>query len=179
MFVKVCGLTEFEQIDWAVELGYDAIGVVCYRPSRRYCGEERARKLADHARGRIKRVCVSLAWGDVAPVRDSFDYFQVYEAGTRPGAILAVTDRPPAEAKYEYLIYDASQGQGKTGEFPDWLGEYRDKLIIAGGLTSKNAADTIRKIKPFGVDVSTGVELRGKKDRQLMKDFIREAQNAG
>ena len=52
MFVKVCGLSTTEQIDRAIEFGYDAIGVVTWPKSRRYCAPEQAIKLAEHARGK-------------------------------------------------------------------------------------------------------------------------------
>ena len=62
MFVKVCGITAVEQIDWAVRLGYPAIGVVMHWRSPRFCDTDRARELASHARGRIASVAVGVSY---------------------------------------------------------------------------------------------------------------------
>lgn len=58
MFVKVCGLRTKEQIDKAIEYGFDAIGVVTYSKSKRYCEYETAIELAKHAKGKIKTFVV-------------------------------------------------------------------------------------------------------------------------
>ena len=59
MYVKICGLKETTQIDHALELGYDAIGVVAYPKSIRFCPPEKARELALYARGKIDTFVVS------------------------------------------------------------------------------------------------------------------------
>ena len=56
--------------------------------------------------------------------------------------------------------------------FPEWLKDVEGRLIVAGGLDKENVCNVIRKIKPFGVDVSSGVEKNGAKNFELMQDFI-------
>jgi len=183
MFIKVCGITDIVCIDWAIELGYDAVGVVLYKNSKRYCPPPYAAGLAKYARNRIKTVAVSVAFKDVADVREEFDYVQVYEPARTEHLIYAAKKRPLEDLQisgrdFEFFLYDASQGQGRLSDFPGWLRDYRDKLIIAGGLKPGNVKKIIEKVKPFGVDVSTGVEKKDRKDYELMRAFIAEVRNA-
>ncbi len=172
MFVKVCGLKTKEQIDKAIAYGYDAVGVVTYNKSKRYCKNEIAVELANHAKGRIVTFVVGLAYKDVEGVADAFDYTQIYEAKQIPNLAIASKEFPPATLEYEYYFYDASIGSGVFKEFPDWVKEKSDQIIIAGGLNAENVGSVIEEIKPFGVDVSSGVETDGVKDFKLMKAFI-------
>lgn len=172
MFVKVCGLIDPTQIDRAIEYGYDAIGVVTYQKSKRYCPPEKAKKLAEYAKGKIKSFIVGLNYSDVKDVSDVFDYTQIYEAIQVPNLALASKERPPLDINYEYFIYDASIGSGIFEQFPKWVKDMTGKVIIAGGLNKENVCSVIRDINPFGVDVSSGVEKNGVKDFELMKEFI-------
>jgi phosphoribosylanthranilate isomerase len=172
MFVKICGLKNRRQIDKAVEYGYDAIGVVTYPKSRRYCPDRLALELADHAKGKIKRFVVGLNYNHVKRVAAAFDYAQIYEAVPIPHLALASRDLPPPNIDYEYFIYDASIGSGIFHPFPQWVRDISGKVIVAGGLNMENVCSVVRDIKPFGVDVSSGVEDHGVKDFALMKVFI-------
>ena len=86
--------------------------------------------------------------------------------------MLAMKDIPPPEIRYEFFIYDASIGSGIFKPFPEWVKAMSSKIILAGGLTPKNVCSVIRAIRPYGVDVSSGVEKDGAKDFGLMKAFI-------
>jgi phosphoribosylanthranilate isomerase len=172
MFVKICGLKTRQQIDKAVEYGYDAIGVVTYPKSRRYCPDRLALELADHAKGKIKCFVVGLNYSHVEPVAAAFDYTQIYEAIQIPRLALASREMPPSDIDYEYFIYDASIGSGVFHPFPKWVRDMSDKVIVAGGLNLENVCAVVRDINPFGVDVSSGVENSGTKDFGLMKEFI-------
>lgn len=177
MFVKVCGLTDIVQIDRAIEYGYDAIGVVTYHKSKRFCPPEKAKRLAEYARDQIKSFVVGLAYSDVQDVADLFDYTQIYEKRQVPNLVLASKKKPPLDLNYEYFIYDASIGSGVFQQFPTWVKNMAGKVIIAGGLNKENVCSVIRDIKPFGVDVSSGVEKNGVKDFKLMKGFIDAVRN--
>ena len=172
MFVKVCGLKNTAQIEKAVEYGYDAIGVVTYSKSKRYCSPEKAKELAEYARGKIKSFVVGLTYSDVQDVAYLFDYTQIYEIKQIPNLVLASKEIPPLDINYEYFIYDASIGSGVFHQFPKWVKDMAGKVIIAGGLNKENVCSVIKDIKPFGVDVSSGVEKDGVKDFMLMKEFI-------
>ncbi|WP_234536462.1 hypothetical protein [Streptomyces shenzhenensis] len=93
-FVKVCGLTQEQQIDWAVELGYDAAGIVVTPKSKRYCPPGRAVALAGHARGRIPVFAVALAYAETAAVAEHFDVIQIYETADVPNLALASATPP-------------------------------------------------------------------------------------
>ena len=172
MFVKVCGLKDIAQIDKAVEYGYDAIGVVTYHKSKRYCLAEKAFELAEYARGKILSFVVGLEYSDVEAVAEAFDYVQIFENREIRNLVFASTEKPPENMNYSYFMYDASVGSGRFSAFPHWLKSIKDRVIVAGGLNKDNVCDVIREINPFGVDVSSGVERDGMKDFELMKAFI-------
>lgn len=172
MFVKVCGLKTKKQIDTAVAYGYDAIGIVTYPKSKRYCSNQDAIELAEHAKGRIKRFVVGLTYDDVKEVAHAFDYTQLHKVKQVPNLVLALKEIPPATVNYAYFIYDASIGSGVFHPFPDWVKAMSNKVIVAGGLNPENVCSVIKDIKPYGVDVSSGVEKDGEKDFKLMKAFI-------
>jgi phosphoribosylanthranilate isomerase len=177
MFVKVCGLQEKDQIDKAIEYGYDAIGVVTYRKSKRYCPVEKALGLAEYAKGRIKTFAVGMVYSDVEAVTHAFDYVQIYENREIQNLVFASKEKPSQDVNYSYFMYDASVGSGQFRIFPDWLKGFQGRLIVAGGLNKGNVCDVIREINPFGVDVSSGVEKNGRKDFGLMKAFINAARS--
>jgi phosphoribosylanthranilate isomerase len=86
----------------------------------------------------------------------------------------------------DYILFDTKSGNdiGGTGKIYNWaiaaeLKEYAEKpVIVAGGLNPFNVGDAIKKIKPFAVDVSSGVELAlGQKDPRLVEPFIRRAKS--
>jgi phosphoribosylanthranilate isomerase len=178
MFVKVCGITSREQIDWAVELGYSAVGVVLHPGSVRYCDTKTALGLARHARDRIASVAIGIGFGEVESVSKEFDFVQIYEYRKVEGLILAGKELPH-ESEYAYFLYDAGKGSGEFRPLPDWLQSVKNRLIISGGLNCNNVGRVIREHGPSGVDVSSGVEIeRGAKDFILMEKFIAEVKNA-
>lgn len=172
MFIKICGLKTKEHIDKAIEYGYDAIGVVTYNKSKRYCPPDKAIELAEYSRGRIKCFVVGINYSDVEAVAHAFDHTQIYETRQVPNLVLASKDMPPTDLDYEYFVYDASIGSGVFKEFPEWIKNNSARILVAGGLNKDNVCDVIREIRPFGVDVSSGVEKDGVKDITMMKEFI-------
>ncbi len=179
MFTKVCGLTTTEHIDWAVELGYSAIGIVVYPKSPRFCDKQKAVTLAEYAKNKITSVVVSIDYSDVTAVSSYFDFVQIHEVKNIPNLIYAGTT-PPANGNYQYFIYDASMGSGHFKKLPDWLAKNNQgNIIISGGLDQSNVKEVIATFSPFGIDVSSGVEsTRGLKDYNKMKAFINEVHNA-
>lgn len=172
MFVKVCGLKTKEHIDAAIEYGYDAVGIVSCEKSKRHCHAEEARRLAEYARGRIKTFVVGLTYSDVKAVASEFDYTQIYEARQVPNLVLASNEPPPTDLQYEYFIFDASVGSGIFQGFPEWVKNVSDRLLLAGGLNRENVCGVIQRTRPFGIDVSSGVEKDGVKDLTMMKEFM-------
>jgi phosphoribosylanthranilate isomerase len=177
MYVKVCGLVNTDQIDKAVEFGYDAVGVVTYPKSKRYCPPERAKKIASYAKGRIDTFVVGKSYVHVRKAAEAFDYVQIYEPKALPNLVFASKEKPPENLDYLFFMYDGSVGSGIFKTFPKWLKNIEAKLIVAGGLNQDNVRRVIKEIEPFGVDISSGVEKNGVKDFQLMRDFIETVRN--
>ena len=179
MFVKICGIKDFKIAQAAISLGYDAIGVILHKKSKRYVPPEDAIKIANFCKGKIKTVCVGLTLKEVVKCVNYFDFVQLYEHANLKNLIFA-TSTPPDNNNFQFLMYDKSKGSGKFFKhLPDWLNRFRDKLIISGGLNEENVYDVIVRYKPFGVDVSSAVESsEGKKDFLKMKKFIEQCKKA-
>ncbi len=175
MFVKVCGIKDIEEINWAIKLGYSAIGVVVYPKSKRFVEKNKVFEMLKFAKGQIGSVVVSLYYKDVKDFIKYTDYIQVYEKADCKNLIFATDKDPTNFTDFKYLLYDASKGSGKFEKIPEWIKKYSDKLIIAGGLNCNNISKVFSKFKPFGIDVSSGVEVNGKKDYEKMKEFIIKA----
>ncbi|HIY86092.1 MAG TPA: hypothetical protein H9822_06560 [Candidatus Yaniella excrementavium] len=173
LYVKVCGITNVDQLEWAIELGYDAVGLMQAQKSQRLIDVETARRLVEHAAGRIDTFAVGLCLDEVEPIRDIVDTIQLYEHVEVDSLALA-SDTPPATTKgLDYWFYDASHGTGTFTEIPDWVRDVDARFILAGGLNPGNVAEVVARYRPDGVDVSSGVESSaGVKDYALMKAFI-------
>lgn len=109
--------------------------------------------------------------------RESPEYCRGF--GGRIIKAFKVTDGSIAEATARYdvdaYLLDSSAGGGSGQRFNwDLVRGVNGRIILAGGLTPKNVRDAIMRVRPYGVDVSTGVERSpGKKDLRRMKEFIR------
>jgi len=196
--VKICGLTREADVRAAVELGADAIGLVFHDPSPRAVGVEQARTLCatlgpfvtsvglfvDAPPGRVwsvlARVPLSLLQfhGDESP-----DYCAAFERPwikalrVRPGIDLNLLRQRYAGATGLLLdAYDPVKAGG-TGQTFDWdlvPPDLAPHMVLAGGLDPDNVAEAIRRVRPYGVDVSGGVEAsKGFKDRHKMAAFMK------
>jgi phosphoribosylanthranilate isomerase len=199
VFVKICGITSEEDALLAVAMGADAVGFV-FAPSPRQLAPTKARDIANRLPPEVLTVGV---FRDAS--RDEVVRI-VQRAGLRaaqlhgresPEACRFVRERvglvikglpaghPDLDHFDDYgadaLLLDSSS-PGSGGVF-DWsLAEgapSNRRLILAGGLTPENVADGITRVRPWGVDVSTGVESApGRKDPRLVKAFIAAARAA-
>ncbi|HXG51066.1 MAG TPA: phosphoribosylanthranilate isomerase [candidate division Zixibacteria bacterium] len=205
--VKVCGITSLEDAEKALEFGADALGFNFYPPSPRWIAPERAGAiLARLPRGSCnvalfvneprERVLEVLACGNVPGAGQMYRALQFHGEETaeycrgwelkvlkafrvKDRKSLAGLESFPADY---YLLDSWSPGYGGSGEaFPwEWLEGLRpEKLILSGGLTVANVAEAVRRIRPYGVDVCSGVEARpGVKDHGKLKEFISAAKSA-
>lgn len=198
--VKICGLTNLDDALAAAEAGADAVGFVLYRKSPRYVELGTVRAIVRALPPLVLPVGVFVN-ENVETVRDTIDacglaLAQLHgdesssycELLGRPVLMaLRAKDRISALAVAEYqgragvrgFVLDAcsSQAYGGTGLLADWnLAAELAKtcpILLAGGLTPENVADAIRTVRPYGVDVSSGVETSpGKKDHGRLRAFV-------
>jgi phosphoribosylanthranilate isomerase len=201
VFVKICGITNEEDGLFAVAMGADAVGFVFAPGSSRQIAVTQARDIARRLPPEVMTVGV---FRDEAPQR----VVEVIHAAGLHGAQLHGHETP-AEGKWvrqrvqfliqafaagdrmlervdEYTAADAimiDSGTPGSGQVFDWVlaeGLPLDRrVILAGGLNPENVADAVRRVHPWGVDVSTGVERSpGRKDASKVMRFINEAKEA-
>lgn len=197
--IKLCGMMRREDIESASRLGVDAVGLVFYATSPRNLRSGQARELAASAPAflTVTAVFMNPARAEVEAVLRTMrvDVLQFHGAESPEfcrafgrGYIKAVpmgSGADPAEYARRYadacgLLLD-SHAQGKPGgggtRF-DWARIPRivsPPLILAGGLNADNVADAIRSVRPYGVDVASGVESApGIKDAVKMQAFVSE-----
>jgi phosphoribosylanthranilate isomerase len=192
MFVKICGLTTPEGVDAALAAGADAIGFV-FAPSVRRVTPAEAAALAVPARGRAFCVAVTLHPTTVE-VEEIFDIFSPDLIQTDIEDVAALSPRARArwlpvlregamlpECLPERVLYEgAVSGTGRTA---DWARAQalvkRTEVLLAGGLNPGNVGDAIRAVRPWGVDVSSGVESTpGTKSPSKITDFVAAARAA-
>lgn len=197
--VKVCGITSLEDAQLAVQWGVDALGFI-FAPSPRQISPERARQIIKAISPFVKTVGVFV---DERPnvVREmlqfcGLDLIQFHGeespemcAAFMPRIIKAfrVRDRSvlPSIRTYQgsvrVVLLDAfsNERHGGTGRAFDWnialmARGFRIPLMLSGGLNPSNIKDAISKVKPFAVDVNSGIEQwPGKKDPVLMKKLMK------
>ena len=213
-YVKICGITRVEDALAAARAGADAIGFVLWPGSPRVVAAERARAIAatvppfvsivglfvdptpEHVRSALATVPLDIlqfhgaegpefcrSFGrrylKAVPVAANATEVDLLEYGARyPDACGLLFDAPPAGGL-----------PGGTGQTFDWQALPRNlprPLVLSGGLNAANVGDAIRRLRPWGVDVSSGVEaigadgktIRGTKDPVRIAAFIEEVRNA-
>jgi phosphoribosylanthranilate isomerase len=201
--VKICGITNAPDAQSAIEAGADALGFIFYEKSPRYVPLKQAAEIAKSWQPLIMRVGVFVnpaeefvlnAIAECGLTMLQFHGDEPPEFCTQFGLMSMKAFRVhgpetlPEIPKYQtdaYLL-DAysSTTLGGTGEKFNWdlaveAQKFGKPIFLAGGLTAENVAGAIRKVRPFGVDVSSGVESApGKKDHAKVKAFIAAAKSA-
>ncbi len=199
MFVKICGITSEEDALLAVAMGADAVGFV-FAPSPRQVSQVLARDIArrlppevltvgvfrDEAPERVVEI-VNGAGLRAAQLHGHENVEQATFVRTRVPILIKAfpagdpdLDRADEFGADAILVDSVAPG---SGDVFDWsLAEGAPigrRVILAGGLTPANVADAITRVRPWGVDVSTGVESEpGRKDARLVREFIRNAHDA-
>jgi phosphoribosylanthranilate isomerase len=199
MFVKICGITNEDDALLAVALGADAVGFV-FAPSPRQISVRRAYEIAVRLPREILTVAV---FRDEAPERvvdlaDKAAVKAVQLHGHETPEMTRLVHKsvrfvikafsagsPTLERAADYdadvvMIDSATPGSGRLF---DWKlvdqAPLDARILLAGGLTPENVGTAIERVRPWGVDVSSGVEREpGRKDPVRMKDFIEAARAA-
>jgi phosphoribosylanthranilate isomerase len=186
--IKICGLTDAAGVNAAVAAGVDAVGFVFFEKSPRNLNIGQAIELAALVPDQVLTVAVMLhpeaAFCDAVLAGLSPDIVQTDASDFAylnvPGHIerwevlreSGVDDQTRLPKRF--VFEGDSSGQGDQ---VDWQNASRisaqGEMILAGGLDASNVADAIREVRPWAVDVSSGVESApGKKDTQMIDEFV-------
>ena len=196
--IKICGIKTITDALAAMEAGVDLIGFNFYPKSPRYIDVGRCRDIMSVMRkyGHIMYVgvFVNVPTGVICATLDTLGLSLAQLHGDETPEMLRALDGKAfkafrgvpehvdglARAAAPALLVDASVkgAYGGTGVMADWNGaaELAKKypLLLAGGLTPENVAEAVRRVKPWGVDVASGVESTpGVKDASKMKAFVK------
>lgn len=207
--IKVCGLTNVADALDAARLGVEALGLNFYPPSPRFVSEDVAAQIVRELPPFVEPVGLfvnePLDRIQATMIRLGLRTFQVHGDRREPCALslrmiaafaivdrgsLAIIKRFVEECREQdclpaAILVDAHVPglHGGTGKVAPWdlLAELQldVPIILAGGLTPDNVADAVRQVRPYAVDVASGVESSpGKKDLDKMKRFVDHVRNA-
>lgn len=185
LLVKICGLSEEQHVDAAINAGASAVGFV-FADSVRRVAPDRAKEICLNVPKHIKRIAVMLhpSNDDWQEVLESFapDVLQTDVADFAALEVPESVQRWPVYREGQnspdtdgVFVYEGrNSGQGET---VDWTAAARHaehgRMILAGGLGAHNIVAAVTAVRPFGVDVSTGVETApGRKDSNLISEFV-------
>lgn len=200
--IKICGITRQEDLDTAVTGGGDALGFVFYPPSPRYLSIKRASSLSltvppfvtrvglfvnaepDEVRAVLAEVPIDLLQfhGDEDEAyccQFGLPYLKV--ARVRPGVDLVEFARsyPTAQGILLDAWVEAYGGAGKRFDWSLVPKNLQTKFVLSGGLHAGNVAEAVVNLRPYAVDVSSGVELsKGIKDATKIAAFIAAVREA-
>lgn len=200
--IKICGITNLDDALAAAEYGADALGFIFYKKSPRYIKPEKAAEIisqlppfitpvglfVNEREEKIREVqqhtCIQTIQlhGDETP-----DFCSRF--GERVIKAFQVKDKESIKhlAQYHvgaFLLDSYRDGQrGGTGTTFDWhlavVAKTFGRIILAGGLTPDNAAEAVKLVQPYAVDIASGVEREpGIKDHSKIKKFITEVRRA-
>ncbi|HEY1131629.1 MAG TPA: phosphoribosylanthranilate isomerase [Roseateles sp.] len=200
--IKICGLTREADVEAAVEAGADAIGFVFYAKSPRAVTPERARVLARllppfvtpvglfvNANDADLQACVEALpnmlvqfHGDEAPA-DCDRVQRPYLRAARMAPGVDLLDFAARFSNAQAILLDAHvDGYGGGGKVFDWSlvpPSVSSRLVLSGGLNAANVADGIARVRPWAVDVSSGVEVsKGIKSAGLIHEFCSTVRRA-
>ena len=197
--IKMCGLSRIEDIEAANAIKPDYIGFVFAEISKRKVSALEASKLKSKLDPAVKAVGVflddkldfvasmlNLGIVDVVQLHGSEDeaYIEKVRKITNKPIIKAFIIRSEEDVKRaerstaDFILLDGGKGEGRAF---DWslLKEIKRPYFLAGGLNPDNVGDAVKALKPFAVDVSTGIETDGVKDREKMTAFAGAVREEG
>ncbi len=184
--VKICGIRSLESALVASNEGAEFIGFNFVPSAGRYIDPEKSLKIINQIRGKIKIVGV-FRNADIREVKSiaqklNLDYIQLH--GNEDDTYIKQLHYPVIKSinrmqkitpiYAQFLLVDRKiQGKGKMVDYT-YAKDLAEKnaIFFAGGLTPDNIAIAIEKVKPFAVDVASGIETNGREDLQKIKQFI-------
>jgi phosphoribosylanthranilate isomerase len=201
MLVKICGITRVTDALHAVEQGATAIGFVLWPRSPRGITAERVARISEELPSHVMRVGVFVneSVENIRSIAERACLTAIQLHGDEPPGYAEALDWPVFRAVSVTDLNAATEAwapeipllvdnidpvrRGGTGAVIDWSQAaavaQRRRVILAGGLTADNVASAIRAVRPFGVDVSSGVEAApGVKDLRKVTQFIENARLA-
>lgn len=195
--IKICGIKTVAHAQAAARLGADAIGLVFYPPSPRHVEVEQAAEIVRELPPFVASVglFVNPTRAEVETVLRACPVSMLQFHGDEDAAFCASFGLPYLKAArvrpgLDLLEYFVSFGSaagwlldayhadmyGGTGAAFDWdlvPAQLARPLVLSGGLTPDNVSEAVRRVRPWAVDVSSGVEIsKGQKDEQLIAAFI-------
>ncbi|EJR12900.1 N-(5'phosphoribosyl)anthranilate isomerase [Bacillus paranthracis] len=199
MKVKICGITDMETAKRACEYGADAIGFV-FAESKRKITPGLAKEIIQELPANVLKIGVfvnesveviqiiadecGLTHVQLHGDEDNHQIRRLNIPSIKALGITSEADMRNAQAyETDYILFDSPKekfhgGNGKTFSWEllaHMPKELREKTILAGGLNTLNIEEAIRTVRPYMVDVSSGVETEGKKDVEKIKQFIIKA----
>lgn len=200
--IKICGITRPEDAELAVRLGADALGLVFYPGSKRAVDAQQAQAIrqrtaafvsltglfvdasAEEVRAVLDRVrldCLQFHGAESQTFCASFGIPYMKAIRVQPGMdVVAAASEYPDAAAILLDSYDRQQAGG-TGKSFDWdiaqrcVQDSQAPIVLAGGLRPENVAEAIERVRPYAVDVSSGVESEpGRKCPERMQAFFKE-----
>ena len=197
--IKICGVTRFEDASSAADMGVDSLGFMFHRPSSRFIELDQAasirRKLPPFVTATAVFLDESADW--IAQVVEQFrpDCLQFHGSESpefcgewglpyiKAVPMASIGDPREYAAAYRqaqgFLLDSNAAGLlGGSGDTFDWSkipASFEFPLILAGGINAANVAEAIVRVKPWAVDISSGVEVaRGVKDSDLIRQLVAE-----
>ena len=186
MFVKICGLSTSEAVETSVAAGANALGFV-FAPSPRQVSPDLAHALCRNVRDDIIRVAVMHhptveEWTRVRTVfapdwlqTDTEDFDELDLEDCEPLPVFRTRLNPSGDKWPARMLFESPRsGSGEKANWQEaaWMA-MKTRVILAGGLNSRYIVTAVQSVKPWGVDVSSGVEsARGIKDQKKITRFL-------
>nr|WP_095197644.1 phosphoribosylanthranilate isomerase [Legionella waltersii] len=194
----MCGMTQIQDVEYALELGVDALGFIFYSNSSRNISIEKAKKLTQNIPAFVDVVAVLvnsekefihrlvnelsiqyLQFHGDEDVQFCNQFNKPYIKAIRPLSAEQIQQSALEFSQASAILLDtpSQQARGGTGETFDWQiipKEVNKAYILAGGLNENNVVDAVKLCRPHAVDVCSGVEISpGIKDHQKMSRFVK------
>jgi phosphoribosylanthranilate isomerase len=204
--IKICGITNKEDAMWVANLAADYLGMVFAKESKRNISEKAALEIIEAIPPYMQKVglfvneepktvdkIITKCKLDLVQFHgeESADYCREFKGRVKVIKAFRVKDQESLMAIPQYdvdfYLLDAfvDEERGGTGATFDWdlalkAKEFGKPLFLAGGLNAENVTEAIKKVQPYAVDVSSGVEASPRrKNIDLMLEFIKKVEKAG